>query len=103
VGFQETSKSAIIRTNLRKHARVCEKKQPDEGLVFGVGVGGGAETPAKPCYMSAFGTVLTVVESYIKALSGQKKATSHSVLCSLATHRKMLLLKVTMASPERAV
>ncbi len=70
-------------------------------MVFGVG--GGVETRAKPCYMSAFGKVLTVAERYIKALSGQKKTTSHSVLCSLATQRKMLLLKVTAANAERVV
>ncbi|MCW5600902.1 hypothetical protein [Nitrosomonas sp.] len=42
----ETSESARIRTNPRKHATIGEKNQPDEGLVFGVG--GGVEPCAKP-------------------------------------------------------
>jgi hypothetical protein len=37
MGFLETSKSAGIRMNPRKHARVGEKNQLDEGLVFGIG------------------------------------------------------------------
>lgn len=35
--FHETTKSARIRMSPRKHARVGEKNQPDEGLVFGIG------------------------------------------------------------------
>ena len=46
VEFLETSKSARIRTNPRKHAGVVEKNQPDEGLVFYIG--GGVEPCAKP-------------------------------------------------------
>jgi hypothetical protein len=52
----------------RKHARVGEKNQPDEGLVFGVG--GGMETSIKSLYINALGAVRTVSESYIKLLYG---------------------------------
>ncbi len=41
VGFPESPKSARIRMSPRKHAGVDEKNQPDEGLVFGIGGGGG--------------------------------------------------------------
>ncbi len=37
VRFLEASKSARTLKNPRKHARVGEKNQPDEGLVFDVG------------------------------------------------------------------
>jgi len=58
--FHETSKSARIRRNPRKHARVSEKNQPDEGLVFGDG--GRAETRTKPCYINAFRAMRAVKE-----------------------------------------
>lgn len=50
VRFLETSKSTSIRMNPRKHVRIGEKNQLDEGLVFGVG--GGAEARTKQRYIS---------------------------------------------------